>query len=525
MGQFLPFFQKTKAMKNLWATLLLSAIVGVSFSIIPVIWSDSEEICVENAGILTTYSITIDQWNSNQNGTICGEFLSSTTDQYYQVNNLDVASFQDPIGNPNEQLIAVKMTFLVAACDYEEDTAASNVDNVDVDYPIELNGYQIGTFDPTELPCIYNVCEPEATRYMTYTIDPNLVPYNYGGTNTFDFNFYEFSVANGGLQHICFAKIEVEFTTQPITPTSDAPNSYSFSCVENKKVEAYASGTNFCNNGSNPDAAVTIPSAANTYQTVVEVVYKNEDPGNSVTINGDGINYVIQKVPTAGTSSNIHVYRGLLPGNITTIFTNDIDGNCGSNNGLQSLIAYAFRNVTDGIGQSGVFTAVDGYCDQQTLDIPIPTGSSSRNIVVHVPLSEMTNDGRYLTVEAIAGGQTNSVTIFGPDNTLNQCCVNIVSIPLNNVPASANVVNIKIVTDAANNPNDTNSCGQSYVVAGFLMADIDCPCELAGGDSDDDGICDDEDCAPANPNLPATPGTSCDDGNSDTQNDIIQADG
>ncbi|MEZ4955427.1 MAG: hypothetical protein R2825_17835 [Saprospiraceae bacterium] len=46
-----------------------------------------------------------------------------------------------------------------------------------------------------------------------------------------------------------------------------------------------------------------------------------------------------------------------------------------------------------------------------------------------------------------------------------------------------------------------------------------------GGDSDGDGVCDNDDCAPNNPNLPATPGTACDDGNANTINDVIQADG
>ncbi|MFK8103032.1 MAG: Calx-beta domain-containing protein [Saprospiraceae bacterium] len=51
------------------------------------------------------------------------------------------------------------------------------------------------------------------------------------------------------------------------------------------------------------------------------------------------------------------------------------------------------------------------------------------------------------------------------------------------------------------------------------------PCENLGGDSDGDGICNDEDCAPNNANLPAAPGTACDDGEVTTLNDLIQADG
>lgn len=53
------------------------------------------------------------------------------------------------------------------------------------------------------------------------------------------------------------------------------------------------------------------------------------------------------------------------------------------------------------------------------------------------------------------------------------------------------------------------------------------PCDSQGGDSDNDGICANVDC---NDNDAAigtaqTPGTSCDDGNPNTDNDVIQADG
>jgi len=44
-------------------------------------------------------------------------------------------------------------------------------------------------------------------------------------------------------------------------------------------------------------------------------------------------------------------------------------------------------------------------------------------------------------------------------------------------------------------------------------------------DSDNDGVCDDEDCAPYDANLPKTVGTVCDDGHTNTINDKIQADG
>ncbi|MCF8244825.1 MAG: T9SS type A sorting domain-containing protein [Saprospiraceae bacterium] len=51
------------------------------------------------------------------------------------------------------------------------------------------------------------------------------------------------------------------------------------------------------------------------------------------------------------------------------------------------------------------------------------------------------------------------------------------------------------------------------------------PCANQGGDSDGDGVCNNQDCQPNNPAYPATPGTACNDNNTNTTNDVITADG
>ena len=50
------------------------------------------------------------------------------------------------------------------------------------------------------------------------------------------------------------------------------------------------------------------------------------------------------------------------------------------------------------------------------------------------------------------------------------------------------------------------------------------PC-YATGDDDGDGVCNDKDCKPNDKNFPATPNTACNDGNANTENDKVQADG
>jgi hypothetical protein len=51
------------------------------------------------------------------------------------------------------------------------------------------------------------------------------------------------------------------------------------------------------------------------------------------------------------------------------------------------------------------------------------------------------------------------------------------------------------------------------------------PCLNKGGDSDGDKICDDDDCAPNDPNFPKPVGTACNDGDPTTENDKIQPNG
>ncbi len=73
------------------------------------------------------------------------------------------------------------------------------------------------------------------------------------------------------------------------------------------------------------------------------------------------------------------------------------------------------------------------------------------------------------------------------------------------------------------NPNTTNDVIQANgcTCAGTPVN----PCASQGGDSDGDGICNNQDCQPNNPAFPATPGTLCNDGNPNTSNDVVQAGG
>ena len=80
------------------------------------------------------------------------------------------------------------------------------------------------------------------------------------------------------------------------------------------------------------------------------------------------------------------------------------------------------------------------------------------------------------------------------------------------------------VTGLENGTYFVQACGSldAYLVSGCGSMN---PCAAQGGDSDGDGICNNQDCQPNNNAFPATPGTSCDDGNPNTNNDIVTSDG
>ncbi len=80
------------------------------------------------------------------------------------------------------------------------------------------------------------------------------------------------------------------------------------------------------------------------------------------------------------------------------------------------------------------------------------------------------------------------------------------------------------ITDLENGTYHVQACGQTQTVTVTGCTSVD-PCNDQGGDTDNDGVCNNQDCQPNNPAFPATPGSPCNDGNSNTTNDVVTADG
>ncbi len=84
-----------------------------------------------------------------------------------------------------------------------------------------------------------------------------------------------------------------------------------------------------------------------------------------------------------------------------------------------------------------------------------------------------------------------------------------------------NNANLPATPGTSCNDNNSNTTNDVILADGCTCRGTISNCT----DSDSDGVCDSDDCAINNPNLPATPGSSCNDNNSNTSNDVILADG
>ncbi|MAL60643.1 MAG: hypothetical protein CMC14_11400, partial [Flavobacteriaceae bacterium] len=243
---------------------------------------------------------------------------------------------------------------------------------------------------------------------------------------------------------------------------------WEFECGDDKLVDEYGYNAN-----CNTTTVATIPNPLNNiYEYVVEMVYKGSNPGQTLQFtDSNNVTHTLVRSVPVGTSSNIWVYRGLISGSTNSVtYTTTEALKCK----LQSVVVYAFRNVPNASSSSGVFTSKSGYNDVQTITVDIPSFTGPRDLVIETPVSELTNDGRYLLIRAESGGVSDQVIIYGPDASLpgGSCCLAIPSITLDNVPGAA--TQVVITVDSRNQQNGQTVNGQSWVIASGVNVDGDC---------------------------------------------------
>ena len=220
-----------------------------------------------------TNKITIDVWNDDTScstsGGLCGDTRFTSTDN---ANWKDAATFQDPICDPNNCFDQIIVKIYAAASDLKKTKDPAYVTQVDRSYPIEINGVQIGTVNPTEVAFSCNVCDP--TPSHTFNVTPADVNYNYNGTNTIDLNFKEVNTGLTNPQDICIAWVELDFKVVQCRPVCTTP-------VANDDLGSSFStcpGSTLNGNVRNNDSNLSNP----TYSVV------NNVSNGSLTLNSDG---------------------------------------------------------------------------------------------------------------------------------------------------------------------------------------------------------------------------------------------
>ena len=195
--------------------------------------------------------------------------------------------------------------------------------------------------------------------------------------------------------------------------------------------------------------------------------------------------------------------------------------------------------MSDPCANAGGDSDGDGVCDNDDCQpfnpsFPATPGSSCNDGNPNTTNDVVTSDGcgcagtpvgptctvsvSGCNISVVGASPSDNVKVFNSDfsQVLFDC---------NPWSSSANVCPSTINFTPPSNGNFwVQACGttQQVTVTGCAMSD---PCANAGGDSDGDGVCNNDDCQPFNPSFPATPGSACDDGNPNTSNDMVTGDG
>ena len=182
--------------------------------------------------------------------------------------------------------------------------------------------------------------------------------------------------------------------------------------------------------------------------------------GNCFILNQeDLVNGTTTCVP--GSASGNHRFQAEFPAN-----TSQLSLSVPSGKSLEGGTFWVIRTDNSVLSASTISFSAGAYlvnrCIVETLDIPVVTGV--RDVIVHVPLYEISNDGREVIVTATVGGQTASETV-APGSSYDST-VYVVELVLNDADGSDGTIEIEVESPSSN--------GQS-VLFGAVSFDAECP--------------------------------------------------
>ena len=259
-------------------------------------------------------------------------------------------------------------------------------------------------------------------------------------------------------------KKDVNTNTSYITSMTDP--GWSYTCKDGIEVELVSSGLK-----NNIPLSLSIDNVENIDRIVVEIVYKGKNPGETIEIqDADGNSYTANREVPSGGSSNVWYYRTELPATSSINYSNTKN-----DHKAQSILAYVFRKKNTGIASSGVFTALSGYNNIETITIPIITDTAPRDVKIELPVSELTPDGRYIRIIAeTSDGKSDEIIETINSFPSGECCIKIFNLGLEDVAGDVNEVTITI--DTRNKKNGQSVNGQSWVMGGAVKTNVVCTC-------------------------------------------------
>ena len=236
------------------------------------------------------------------------------------------------------------------------------------------------------------------------------------------------------------------------------------SCEDGLDVETIVKGIN-----NNIPATVIIPDGGSVVRTSVEIIYEDNNPGSSVTITDNtGTTHTLYRLPM---NSGGFLYRKVIDGSISSVSYADT-----SYQGKAQAIVLSVQRTGVAGRQvlSRSFTGGGNPHEITERTFTLPAGDAPRNVTVHLPITELTADGRNIRAIASIGGQSQTIERTygaGGDTMADGCCVDIFDFSLDNVPANATELTIRIEPFWANGKG-----GQSYVLGGSVAFDVECAC-------------------------------------------------
>ncbi len=233
------------------------------------------------------------------------------------------------------------------------------------------------------------------------------------------------------------------------------PESWDFACYEGTCVSVQGVGIK-----NNMPATLSFGDSASIYSIVVQATFNGSGgtPPDSIRfVANNGLSYTVgyqlfdngvDRYFEAWFSPTSAVTVELLPGDNAAE--------------AESFVAYVFH-ACENEASAGKFVHKAMYRETYTFGFTVPTSPVSRDLVVTVPLSEITNDGRIAVVTATAGPVTRSITI----DTYNQGnSLNITPFTLEAVPGWVDSIAIVVESPTTN--------GQSLYLSGAGSVAVQC---------------------------------------------------